>query len=142
MVSLAGIPLVYAHSLTAARNDGARQRTTGVARDLNRGRYPSADDYLAAVDGPVGRALLELLSWRAQSDAFHPDAAQIVHDSPGATAMIERRAEHDRRLVIVNLGASPTEVDLGPGWIDPHDRPVPSRQMLAPAGVVRARFRH
>ncbi len=83
MLSLRGVPGVYIHSLFATENDLEGVEATGIARRINRRKYPI--DQLAAhlKDGPahaVFERYLKMLRRRASHPAFHPDAEQQVFD--------------------------------------------------------------
>jgi glycosidase len=121
-LALRGIPLLYAHSIVGEENDIAGAERTGVARDINRARFASADDYLALADGDhsagaIWSGLRAMLAMRRSSPVFHPEAAQHVWPVSGSAVVIERSTDGQRALVVVNLGSESAEVEIGPGWV-------------------------
>ena len=137
MFALAGIPLVYAHSLAASPNDTTRFAATGLGRDLNRGRFASPEEYLAAVERSAGR-IVDLLAWRRTQPAFHPDAAAVVHDTDGGTFVVERSLGSSGSLVAVNLGLDPAEIEVGGAWRTRGGCPArPHRDASPPRGRCR-----
>jgi glycosidase len=121
-LALRGIPLLYAHSLVGAENDVAGANRTGVARDINRARFASAEDYLALANddhtaGAIWSGLRAMLSMRRSSPAFHPEAAQFVWPASGGAIVIERSTRGQRALVVVNLGRESEDVEIGSGWV-------------------------
>lgn len=128
-LALQGVPLLYLGSLFGVGNDAATFARTGHGRDLNRARLT-----LAGLDSALGdprtraarvwSGLRSMLVARASSPAFHPAAAQVVHDSPDGTVVVERIAPSGERAVVaVNLTdrpqpvTAPIRVDLTP-WQD------------------------
>jgi hypothetical protein len=100
-LALAGIPLLYAHSLSASRNDRDRLAQTGISRDVNRGRFDSPQGFLDRLSNdPVARQvssrIREMLGWRRDSAAFHPGAGQRILDAPDGVVAVERTASHQR----------------------------------------------
>jgi len=120
-LALAGIPLLYSHSLAASPNANDRRNRTGIARDLNRGRFDSSAAFLGllasdVVARRVWPRLREMLRWRQASPAFHPDALQRVVEAPPGVVAIEREGGGDLVLIVTNLGGSAATLELGPGW--------------------------
>jgi glucosylglycerate phosphorylase len=125
-LALRGVPLLYLNSLLGAGNDTATFARTGHARDLNRGRTTLAalDTDLADPGSRAARVwsgLRTLLAARASSPAFHPAAAQRIHDSADGTVVVERLgAAGERAVVAVNLTdrphrvTAPVAVELAP----------------------------
>jgi hypothetical protein len=88
-------------------------------------------------------ALLKMLSWRGQSDAFHPIARQLILSTPATVVGIERVApsgasarvyvnvsdasvtipnDLDGEVRGFNITPSPADIVLGPygvAWISP-----------------------
>lgn len=121
--ALAGVPLLYVHSLVASANDHTRAERTGVPRDLNRGRFDSPEAFSRQrASDPVGRSvwsrLREMLAWRRTSPAFHPDAGQRLIDAPAGVIGVQRSSGDDVALVIVNLSGQRRSVAVGAGWYD------------------------
>lgn len=131
MLALAGVPLLYVHSLTGSANDRARFAVSGLGRDLNRGRFADPAGYARALAaGAVWAPLRRMLEWRRSSAAFHPDAAQRVHDAPAGAFVVERGAAGERALVATNLAAAPVRVPVGSGWSTLDGEPVPASVRL------------
>jgi glycosidase len=122
-LALQGIPLLYVHSLSGSPNAEERAAESGVARDLNRARFSSPDEFLKmtmtgeGVAGPIWRGLREMLDWRRTRRAFHPDSPQRIWAGEGSTFVVERGGDSDHpALVVVNLAGLPAEVEIGGGW--------------------------
>ncbi|MEQ8841998.1 MAG: alpha-amylase family glycosyl hydrolase [Acidimicrobiales bacterium] len=136
--ALAGVPLVYVHSLVASVNDRTRFEGSGVPRDLNRGRFDSPAAFRERretdpVGGIVWPRLREMLAWRGASPAFHPEAGQRLIDSPDGVVGVHRSAGDDAALVLVNLSGETQSVSAGDGWCDRSDgRAVRAVVELAP----------
>ncbi|GJM38596.1 MAG: sucrose phosphorylase [Acidimicrobiales bacterium] len=137
MFALAGVPLVYAHSLAASGNDTARFAATGHGRDLNRGRFAAPAAFLDAATSR-GSELLSLLARRRSCPAFHPDADQRIRPAERGLFVIERSAGSSRALVAVNFGPEPAPVDIGRGWLDAAGDELDETVMAAPLAVVWA----
>ena len=102
-------------------NDVEGARRSGVARDLNRGRFGSVAAFAAALDGDgfgsvVWAGLARMLGWRRCRGCFHPDSAQRVWPGEGPVLVVEREGRGARALVVTNLGGSPASVEIGRGW--------------------------
>jgi glycosidase len=83
MLSLAGVPGIYVHSLFGSRNCYPCVEETGRARSINREKFRRADLEAqltdpASIQGQVLRGYLFLLRQRAARPAFHPQAGQRV----------------------------------------------------------------
>lgn len=113
MFSLRGEPAIYLQALLAEPNDVELARATSESRSINRRRF-SIDELNAALDDPNTSAakslsaLLEMLAWRSESEAFQPIATQRVLETPPAVVGIERRAPSGATAnVFVNVSDSP-----------------------------------
>jgi sucrose phosphorylase len=116
-LAVRGHPLLYLNSLFGVGNDEATFARTGHARDLNRGRLRRTE-LDAALGEPSSRAsrvwagLRSMLAARASSTAFHPAAAQVVHERNPSVVLVERvAASGERAWVAVNVTRSPIDVD-------------------------------
>lgn len=95
MLSLAGVPGIYVHSLFGASNWHEGVRQTGRARSINRMPY-TVDDLEARLADPSSReaqvmkSTLRMLEERASRAAFHPRGGQEVLDA-GAGVFALRR---------------------------------------------------
>ncbi len=92
MLSLAGVPGVYVHSLLGSRSYHAGAAQTGRYRSINREKFERAA-LEAALDDPtslrhqVFERYLHLLRVRTAQRAFHPNGAQKVLAGPGQRAL-------------------------------------------------------
>lgn len=83
MLSLAGVPGIYFHSLFGSRNDQEGFKRTGRARSLNREKFARAD-LSAKLANPASRTAqvfsgyAQMLKVRRQHSAFHPAGNQKV----------------------------------------------------------------
>ncbi|MFW5685940.1 MAG: sugar phosphorylase, partial [Spirochaetota bacterium] len=132
MLSLAGVPGIYYHSLIGSENWEAGVEQTGHNRTINR-RKLRYDELSAELNDPdtlrhqVFEAFKGFLRARAGSPAFHPSASQrILRAPPQVFAVLrgERNATGDegdeRVLCLVNVSDEEAEVsytdgDLGLG---------------------------
>ncbi|RPI31174.1 MAG: DUF3459 domain-containing protein [Chloroflexota bacterium] len=134
MLSLAGVPGIYFHSLFGLRSCHTCGEVTGHARSLNREKFP-ADSLEQALSQPesLSRQVLDsyrrLLQARFQLPALHPSGGQeVLRLHPAIFAL--RRASPDgidQLLCLVNVSpqAQPVQVDLNanglsnqPEWKD------------------------
>ena len=131
MLALAGVPLLYVHSLFGSRNDVSTFAVTGTGRDLNRARF--------GPEGPpsgtrVSSELRTMLGWRRRHRAFHPWAEQRLLPATGGLVAVERRAaDGARALVVVNLGdVSAAYAVPDGGWTTFEGDRVPAEVEMAP----------
>lgn len=120
-LALSGIPLLYVHSPVGTPNAVDRAEQTGLPRDLNRARFSSPGDYLAALEidpvgGQIWPRLRDMLRWRRSRRAFHPEAEQRLVDAPVGVVAIRRGAGADAVLVVTNLTGQVQSVPVGSGW--------------------------
>ncbi len=82
MLSLAGVPGIYFHSLFGSRNDRAAAEASGIPRRINRQKFTrvqlEADLAPHTLRARVLSAMKELLRRRRASPAFHPGGPQEV----------------------------------------------------------------
>jgi glycosidase len=83
LLSLAGVPGIYVHSLFGSRNCQECLAGTGRARSINREKFRRADleaelDDPASIHHQVFQGYLHLLRQRRSHPGFHPNAAQRV----------------------------------------------------------------
>ena len=110
-MTLQGIPALYFHSLTASPNDEAGMKRTGQARSLNRHKWQYSE--LAALmqskEHRTPRAFAQLkalLSIRARSPAFHPDAPQKILGLDDRLFAVERRSLDGAQRIIAVTNCS------------------------------------
>ncbi len=120
LLSLAGVPGIYVHSLFGSRNCQECYEQSGRARSLNRQKFRlrALEERLA--DGTrherhVFAAMRRALAVRGEHPAFHPTAAQYVlalHPNVFAVLRRSTEPEPDTVLVLVNVSAHAQELDL------------------------------
>jgi sucrose phosphorylase len=122
MLSLAGVPGIYVHSLFGSRNCHECVEETGRARSINREKFQRAnlEAQLAdptSIQGQVLRGYLFLLRQRAEHPAFHPHASQrvlLLHEGLFALARTApgnlTGGQEETVLCLVNV--SPEQVDI------------------------------
>lgn len=113
LLSLAGVPAVYVHSLLASPGDRAGVEASGIARRINRGvvRLTETESTIpVGARGDVFRSLVGLLRDRARLPAFSPDAPQEVLDLGPSVLAVRRGAGADAVLAVTNLGDRPVSV--------------------------------
>lgn len=122
MLSLAGVPGVYFHSLVGSRSWRAGVAITGRNRTINREKLPrrQLEDELRAPDSLRNRVFTgycRMLRTRSAEPAFHPNGAQRVLDLHPAIFAVERTAPdgHSRVLCLHNVSAETVTVTFEPG---------------------------
>ncbi len=127
LLSLAGVPAVYAHSLLGTPGDREAVERTGQNRAINRRKleYREAEALMEeaerSVSGHVLAGMRRLLAARAGHPAFHPQGAQriLTGGEPGAEALfcLERTSPDGREKVLClhNVGGQPAVYRIGAG---------------------------
>lgn len=117
LLSLAGVPGIYAHSLFGSRNCHDCFAETGRARSLNRRKFdrPALEAILADParhERRVFDGLRRLLRLRRAEPAFHPAADQQVHDLGPAVFAVLRTPPGAGRpvLCLVNVSSQPQTI--------------------------------
>jgi sucrose phosphorylase len=118
MLSLAGVPGIYVHSLLGTRNwlEGVAQ--TGRARAINRRKFQRAAlEAELANAGSLKRRVLDgyrsLLRARRSHPGFHPHAAQQILSLGDAVFGVVRTAADGRQLIaLVNVTGQTQPVRL------------------------------
>jgi len=106
MLSLAGIPGIYFHSLVGSRNHQAGVERTGRLRSINRQHLnaKALNEGLSQPDSRVARVFegyARLLQARAQQPAFHPQSAQLVlHVTPAVFALLRQSRDGQQMLCL------------------------------------------
>ncbi|WP_319228223.1 sugar phosphorylase [Draconibacterium orientale] len=116
MMSLAGIPAFYIHSLTATPNYYEGVAKTQHNRTINRRKWQlnELQDVLNN-DTPqkkVFQSLQQLIQIRKKQSAFHPNAQQKILDFGHAVFAIQRKSQDQTILAIVNLCNEETGIEL------------------------------
>jgi sucrose phosphorylase len=119
MLSMAGIPGIYFHSLFGSRNDLKGVEATGRLRSINREKF-QAEELVNKLSDPtntasqVYRAYCRLLRARRGHPAFNPYAPQRVLDlHPGIFALLRRDLDGLRRMICFHeIAGRPTRLNV------------------------------
>jgi sucrose phosphorylase len=126
MLSLAGMPGIYIHSLFGSSNCQSCITETGQARSINREKFDVniLKGQLARSDSREARVLngyLHLLNVRREQSAFHPLAPQeVILNDPGIFSILRRSLEvRQTILCLVNVTPQARQfcIDLRSGWL-------------------------
>jgi hypothetical protein len=120
MLALRGIPGIYFHSLVGSLNDIDGMRKSGVARRINRQKFPieTLREQLrdpTSLSARVLEGYRHLLRTRITQPAFHPDGPQqsVDVDHPALVAFHRRSPGGEQQLLIAaNLSNSPCELNV------------------------------
>ncbi len=108
LLSLAGIPGLYFHSLLGSSSDHAGHRRTGHPRSLNRQKVSLASLEAMLMDSRsrparVFAGLSHLLRLRRSQAAFHPSAPQqVLSLAPDVLAVVRTSPSGDQRLLCLH----------------------------------------
>ena len=106
MLSLAGVPGIYVHSLFGSRNCQNCIEETGRERSINREKF-NLMEIQREVENPnslksrVFNGYKQLLAIRKQHAAFHPTASQKIFQISAQIFCILRTAENGQRILCV-----------------------------------------
>jgi sucrose phosphorylase len=122
MLSLAGMPGIYFHSLFGSRGWPEGAALTGRSRTINRQKFLRADLESELADpgslrAAVFRRYSGLLRARAASPAFNPYGGQQVLDGGPAVFALLRTAGDARVLCLQNVSDQPCTTSLDPKGI-------------------------
>jgi sucrose phosphorylase len=118
MLSLAGVPGIYVHSLFGSRSHHAGVERTGRYRSINREKFRRRELEQALADPASLRhqvlyPYLELIRARASHAAFHPNSGQrvLIPDQTGSASLyvLLRTSIGDGRSVVCIHNVSSTE---------------------------------
>ena len=117
MLSFAGIPAVYIHSLLGSRNDYNGMERTGRARSINREKLNAVSIEKELSDPKALRHLVferykKLLRARRSTKAFHPNSDQEIYDIHPSVFAIKRRHQESGEEIICLHNVSGTKVDI------------------------------
>jgi glycosidase len=114
ILSLAGVPGIYVHSLFGSRNCHACLEETGRARSINREKF-QRHELEARLGDPhtitaqVFSGHKRLLQVRREHPAFHPNAAQTILDlGPKLFALTRTSLDQNERILCL-LNVTPNE---------------------------------
>jgi sucrose phosphorylase len=106
MLEMKGIPAFYIHSLLGSSNYYKGVEQTGMARTINREKlqYRELVNELNSntIRGRIFSSLLNLISLRKQTPAFHPSAKQIILNFDAALFAVERIFSPEEKILCVN----------------------------------------
>ena len=117
MLSLAGVPGLYVHSLLGSRNAHELYARTGRARSLNRGRFEWAQ-LAIELDDPKHRrrrvldGFRRLMAVRTRHPAFHPQAPQRLPDAPDQVLAVLRGGVSSEVVCLQSMHDHGAGVDL------------------------------
>jgi sucrose phosphorylase len=116
MMSFAGVPAFYIHSLTATPNYHEGVALTKQNRTINRRKWQLNElEEILSAETPqqkVFTSLQKLISLRKKQAAFHPNAQQEILDLENDIFALVRRSKEQTIVVLVNLSAQKTAIDL------------------------------
>lgn len=114
MMSLAGIPAFYIHSLTATPNYHEGVKQTQHNRTINRRKWQLEElQTILNTENPqrkIFESLKRLILLRKKQAAFHPNADQKVLDFGEAFFALKRKSNNQTILVIINLKDTVQEI--------------------------------
>ncbi|MBK8025831.1 MAG: sugar phosphorylase [Chloroflexi bacterium] len=122
MLSLAGVPAIYVHSLLGSRNDDAGLERLGYNRAINREKL-NADQVAAELNDPgnfrarLFTAYAALVQARREHASFHPLGSQRAESlNNGAVLSLERTAPdgQERTTALFNFSDRSQTVRLEP----------------------------
>ena len=119
MLTLAGVPGIYFHSLFGSRGDRAGADSSGIARRINREKFARADLEFELANQPSRPAKIfarfaQLLRARKQHAAFHPRAVQTILAHDSRVFAVLRSTGDERALCLHNV----TNARVRFGWQD------------------------
>lgn len=127
MLSMAGVPAVYFHSLVGSPNDIAGVEASGIPRRINRHKYERAELEAAlsetgSLQQLVADGYRHLLRVRKQQTQFHPNASQTVLELPtdGLLGFVRQHDDQPALCVLANLSGETRSIDPAdlPGQFD------------------------
>ena len=130
MLSLAGVPGIYVHSLFGSHNCYSCLQKTGRARSLNREKFDlniliSDLENQENMHGLILNQYRRILSIRRKQPAFHPAAAQeIIHGNKQVFILLRSSIDKASRILcMINVSSQVQPVDiqlnsLGLGGVD------------------------
>ncbi len=125
MLSLAGVPGIYVHSLFGSRNCYKCLEETDRSRSINRQKFLRADleSQLAnpgSIESQVFSGYLGILLQRRKRPAFHPYGSQKILNLQDAIFGLVRTAPYGNDIVIclVNIARDSQSLDLEPATME------------------------
>ena len=119
MISLAGVPGIYFHSLFGFRNAHDYYKMTGRARSINRKSFEFSEIEMMLSDPEnihchVFEQYKRLLEIRTTESAFHPQGAQTILRVSERVFALERQSPDGSTIILVllNVTANDCEIDV------------------------------
>ena len=118
MLSMAGVPGIYIHSLLGSGNWAEGVGITGVNRSINREKLPIEEleaklDETGSLRNLIFNGYAAMLNARGAHPAFHPTAGQEILDlGPGLFALIRGTDESGRILCLQSVTSEPQTVRI------------------------------
>lgn len=115
LLSMAGVPGIYIHSLLGSQNDQAGVERTGRYRSINREKL-DVDRLTDTLDQPdslrnqIFTRFKSLIRLRQSEPAFHPNAAQTVNVLDPRLFSLTRGEEGSGIQTVVNVSNEPVDV--------------------------------
>ncbi len=107
LLSLAGVPGIYIHSLLGSRNARQEALDSGVNRRINRAHLDADELETALQNDPLRKRvfiqLIHRLNLRRQQPAFHPKAHQQILCMDKRAFCLLRTAQSQQILAIINV---------------------------------------
>ncbi len=121
LLSLAGMPGIYFHSLFGSRGDRAGAAASGIPRRINREKLEAAKLETELAGGnplrvQIWAGLRRMLEVRRQTAAFHPHAEQRILNRDSRVFAVERQSQNGGLPVLCLHNVTPQTVSLAP-WI-------------------------
>jgi sucrose phosphorylase len=119
ILSLAGTPGIYVHSLFGAANSHENVEKTGRARSINREKY-MVDDLVNELQDPGSRSArvfkeyAHLLRIRKAQPAFNPLSPQQILDLDSRLFALLRGDSNNKVLCLINISSETVKVELSP----------------------------
>jgi len=125
MLSLAGVPGIYIHSLFGTPNNHQGVKKTGRARSINREKYQVGNLEKEMADpssrtSMVFTSYIRYLSIRKEHPAFNPLSPQQVLDLGNQVFALLREAEdHEEKvLCLINITKARVDLKIDPALLD------------------------
>ena len=122
LLSMAGVPGVYIHSLLGSQNDVEGMRQSGINRRINREKLDYATLCGELQNIPLRKNVFErylrLLELRREHPAFSPMAAQRVLFLDERLFCLERKAGDETVYILVNVSNEAVVLKNAPSGVD------------------------
>lgn len=108
ILSMAGVPGIYVHSLLGSRNDVEGMNASGINRRINREKLDYEEvvkqlETKGTLRNEIYTALCGLLDIRSMQKAFSPSASQKILDAPEGVFALERSCDEEKIVYAVNM---------------------------------------